>query len=215
MLTQRASYAHALLDAIEQDAIPASHLDASSLRQLRLLGDAALTQRVDKIWGEEPESPNNAVAAIGRWKSELTSERISAADLRNGKTLFMQNCASCHVLFGDGHELGPELTGSNRTDLDYLLANIVQPNDTIGRDYLLTVIETNDGRNASGIVKRESAASVTIANPAETATFATYEIKSLKRLEVSLMPPGLLDALTKSEAADLVAYLQSLGPLKE
>ena len=76
-------------------------------------------------------------------------------------------------------------------------------------------IETTDGRNASGIVKRESAASVTIANPAETVTFATSDIKSIKRLEVSLMPPGLLDALTKSEAADLVAYLQALGPISE
>ena len=215
VLTQRGSYAHALLDAIDKGSIPASHLDASLLRQLRLLGDATLTARVDEIWGEQIVFPDNAVAAIGRWKSELTPERLSAANPRNGKTLFTQNCASCHVLFAEGHELGPELTGSNRTDLDYLLANIVQPNDTIGRDYLLTVIETTDGRNASGIVKRESAASVTIANPAETVTFATSDIKSIKRLEVSLMPPGLLDALTKSEAADLVAYLQALGPISE
>jgi putative membrane-bound dehydrogenase-like protein len=214
VLTQRISYAQALLDAIDQNIVPASHLDASLLRQLRLLDDPEITKRVDKIGGAQRAMPDNAVAAIGRWKSELTPERIRAANPRNGKTLFTQTCASCHVLFAEGHELGPELTGSNRADLDYLLANIVEPNGTIGRDYLLTLIETNDGRNASGIVKRETATAVTLANTAETVTFATSEIKSLRRLEVSLMPPGLLDALSKSEVADLVAYLQSMTPLE-
>ena len=63
-------------------------------------------------------------------------------------------------------------------------------------------------------MKRETAAAVTLANTAETVTFATSEIKSLQRLEVSLMPPGLLDALSSDEVADLVAYLQSMSPLE-
>ncbi len=214
VLTQRVSYAQALLDAIDQNIVPASHLDASLLRQLRLLDDPEITKRVDKLGGAQPMMPDNAVAAIGRWKSELTPERLRAANPRHGKTLFTLTCAACHVLFAEGHELGPELTGSNRADLDYLLANIVEPNGTIGRDYLLTLIETHDGRNASGIVKRETAAAVTLANTAETVTFATSEIKSLQRLEVSLMPPGLLDALSSDEVADLVAYLQSMSPLE-
>ena len=113
------------------------------------------------------------------------------------------------MLYNEGVKIGPELTGSNRADLDYILRNILDPNAEIGRDYQLTTIETNDGRTAAGIVQRETPSTVTIANQAETITLARDNIKKLERLDVSLMPPGLLSGLPESEVTDLIAYLRT------
>jgi putative heme-binding domain-containing protein len=117
------------------------------------------------------------------------------------------------VLFDEGAKIGPELTGSNRGELDYILNNVIDPNAIIGQDYQLTTIEMNDGRTAAGIVQRETPAAVTLVNMAETVTLARDSIKKLERLPVSLMPPGLLQTLQENEVADLVAYLKSDRPV--
>ena len=79
----------------------------------------------------------------------------------------------------------------------------------IGKDYLLTIVETKDNRTAAGILKRETPAAVTIVNMAESLTIARDNIAKLEQQEVSLMPPGLFQGLKDSEVADLVAYLRS------
>ncbi|MCF3649383.1 PVC-type heme-binding CxxCH protein [Synoicihabitans lomoniglobus] len=212
ILAQRETYARALSTAIASGTIPASDLDAGLVRQLRLRNDSEIDQVLTTHWGVMQESSEYAQAEIDRWKTILTPQRIDSADTANGYRIFAETCASCHVLFDEGADLGPELTGSNRKDIDYLLANIVDPNGTIGRDYLLTIVETHDGRSAAGIVKRETPTGVTLANAAETVTFARADIKAVNRLEVSLMPPGLLEGLAEPEVVDLVAYLNALGP---
>ena len=105
--------------------------------------------------------------------------------------------------------VGPELTGANRSDLDYLLRNIVDPNGTIGKDYQLTTAETTDGRVVAGIVQRETPTALTFVNQTETITLARDRIRKLERLDVSLMPPGLLSTLSESDTADLIAYLRT------
>jgi putative heme-binding domain-containing protein len=191
--------------------LPAADLDAALVRQLRLRDHPAINRVLAEKWGVVQTSSDDAAAVMEKWKTELTEERILAADVLKGKEVYARTCASCHVLFNEGGHLGPELTGSNRADLDYLLANIVDPNATIGQDYRLTIVATHDGRNAAGIVKRETPASATLANAVETITFNRDDIMSIERLDMSLMPPGLLESLTPQEVADLVAYLRAPG----
>jgi putative heme-binding domain-containing protein len=161
------------------------------------------------------ESAEGTAKEIARWKSVLTSEKLAAANPSKGRATFARTCASCHALYGEGGHIGPDLTGSNRADLDYLLVNVIDPNAVIGKDYLLTTIETKDGRTAAGIVQRQTASAVTLVNQAETVTLSRDNIKSLQQHELSLMPPGLLQGMSEGDAADLVAYLrtQSQVPL--
>ncbi len=214
VLAQREAYARALVTALEAGTIPATDLDAGLVRQLRLRDDPAINRVLAEKWGIVQPSSADTATATEKWKTELTDARLLAADVRNGKRIFAQTCASCHVLFDEGSHLGPELTGSNRADLDYLLANLIDPNAIIGHDYQLTIVATRDGRNAAGIVKRETPTAITLANAAETVTFNREDIESVNRMELSLMPPGLLESLTPQEAADLIAYLRSPGPLQ-
>jgi len=214
LLAARPNYALELLDAVQAGTVARTDLDASIARQIRLHQDPELERRLVAVWGVSREAQQDSAAEISRLKRELTPARLAAADLRRGHQIYQAACASCHVLYSDGRSVGPELTGSNRADLDYILRNILDPNADIGRDYQLVTIETTDGRVAAGIVQRETPGAVTLVNQAESITLSRDRIKKLERLEVSLMPPGLLSSLSEPDVADLIAYLATTTPLR-
>ena len=54
-------------------------------------------------------------------KKQLNAPALARADLGRGRTIFDRVCASCHKLYGSGGEIGPDLTGTGRANLDYLL----------------------------------------------------------------------------------------------
>ena len=209
VLTQRPTHARALLEAVKAGTVPRNDIDAASARQISLLGDPALAQSLAETWGVVGQSDAAAEQEIAKWKEILTDRRVAAADKSKGRAVFARACTSCHVLYDAGNRIGPELTGSNRADLDYILRNILTPNAEIGRDYQLTTVETNDGRTAAGIVQRETPAAVTLVNQTESVTFARDNIKKLDRLNFSLMPPGLLQGMTEEEVVNLIAYLRT------
>ncbi|MCR6654526.1 MAG: c-type cytochrome [Opitutus sp.] len=209
VLSARPAYAAKLIEAVRNGVIPKGDVDATVIRQLGLLQDPEITRATAELWGVVRESPEAAAKEIAHWKKILTPEKLAAANPSRGRAKFLQSCALCHTLFDDGQHIGPELTGSNRADLDYLLVNILDPNAVIGKDYLLTTVETKDGRTAAGILQRETASTVTLVNQVESVTLPRDSIKSSSQLELSLMPPGLLHGMSEDEVADLIAYLRS------
>jgi putative membrane-bound dehydrogenase-like protein len=209
ILTQRPPYGRALVAAIKDGRIPRSDIDAASARQLSLLKDPEIDAWLGESWGIVGQSDAAAEEEIARWKTVLTDERVAASNLSQGRAVYAKTCASCHVIYGEGVAVGPELTGSNRADLDYILRNILTPNAEIGLDYQLTTIETKDGRTAAGIVRNETPSALIIANQAESVTIAREEIAKVERLPVSLMPPGLLHSLAEDEVVALIAYLRT------
>lgn len=54
---------------------------------------------------------------------------------RRGRAVFQKTCANCHQLFDTGGAIGPNLTGSQRTNLDYLLENMVDPSASVAKDF--------------------------------------------------------------------------------
>jgi putative heme-binding domain-containing protein len=209
LLAQRAPYARELLGAVRSGVVARSDVDRATVRQMQLLHDADVDRLLPEALGVVGDTSASAAQEIAQWKTRLTPARLGAADAVRGRAIFLRTCASCHVLFEDGKRIGPELTGSNRADLDYLLRNVIEPNADIGRDYQLTTIETKDGRSTAGIVQQETPATVTLVNQAETTTFARDNIKRMERLTVSLMPPGLLAGMPEQDAVDLIAYLRT------
>src|SRR5207245_2739422 len=77
---------------------------------------------------------------IARYKKLLTPELLKTGDASAGRALFAKTCMQCHTLYGEGGKVGPDLTGSNRQDLDYLLVNIVDPSAVIAKDYMVSII---------------------------------------------------------------------------
>jgi putative heme-binding domain-containing protein len=106
-------------------------------------------------------------------------------------------------------EIGPELTGANRTDIDYLLQNIVDPNALIGADYQLNTIELKDGRILVGMIRNQDANTLTVRTMTEVLTVPIPEVKTKTVSPMSMMPEGLFSAMSKEEARDLFRYLAS------
>ena len=112
-----------------------------------------------------------------------------------------------------GGAIGPELTGSDRHNIDYLLGNIVNPNEVVPADYRLTVFTLKDGRVVSGVVPEQNERTVTVQTPVERLTIPADTITKRESLPVSLMPEGLLKTMDEAAVKDLVAYLMTRGPV--
>lgn len=130
-------------------------------------------------------------------------------DPSRGRAVFAKVCMQCHTLFGAGGKVGPELTGSNRADLDYLLVNIMDPSAVVGKDYMATLFRTKGGRVITGIVKQEDPNAVTVATENDTLVLSVQDIEARKPSDISMMPEGLLQNLTPGQRQDLLSYLRS------
>ena len=146
LLSSRPAWAARLLDAVERGQVRADEISAFHARQIADFGDAALAERLAALWGRVRVSDGEKKELIARWRGELTPEIIAAADPSRGRGIFARDCASCHVLFGEGRKLGPDLTGSNRKNLDYLLENVVDPGASVRSDFRAVAFLLGDGR---------------------------------------------------------------------
>jgi len=210
-LSARASWAGKLLDAVAGGSIPRADLGAFVARKIESLGDAALAARVGEVWGRVQATPEAKAKRIAALKALVEAGGAADSDRARGREVFSRTCEQCHTLFGAGGNVGPDLTGSNRADLDYLLSNVVDPNAVVGKDYLATIVWMQDGRLVTGIAKSETDSSITLRTENEDVVVAKEEIEEKKLSDLSTMPEGLLDALTEAEIRDLAAYVRGTG----
>lgn len=208
MLVSRKSFAHAMLRAIEQGKIPANDLSAFQVRQIKSFGDPQLTKLIGRVWGEFRTTPDEIQSKIDHLKKSLQGSSLAEGQLGNGHRLFQKLCKNCHRLFGEGEQIGPDLTGSNRNDLDYLLSNVVDPSGIVAKDYRMTILLTTDDRIFNGLVTDETDRTISIQTATEKLSFDKEKIQNQKLTEKSPMPDGLLDSLSGDEIRDLVRYLQ-------
>jgi putative membrane-bound dehydrogenase-like protein len=206
-LAGRIGSARALRAAVDAKSISKSDLTAAVIRQLDDHHDAELSAWIGRQWGAvrpTPEARSKEIAAMRR--KILAGPR---GDSSRGRAIFAKTCMQCHTLFGAGGKVGPEITGANRSDLDYLLVNIMDPSAVVGKDYTATLFRTKGGRVITGIVKQEDPGSVTVATENDTILLPVGEIEARRQSDISMMPEGLLQNLSAQEQRDLIAYLMS------
>jgi putative membrane-bound dehydrogenase-like protein len=210
-LISRPAWAGLLLDTIESGAIAASILSPYHVRQIRSLNSPELTERIAKLWGKASDSSAEKAAAMNRWKLYLTPKILSQADKQEGEAIFTQLCGACHKMYGKGGIVGPELTGSGRDNLDYLLANIVDPGAVVAKENQLSIVTLKNGRVLSGLIRARNEQSTALQTLTEKISLPTPEIAKIETLTDSLMPEGLLDSLSREQVRDLVAWLMDKG----
>ena len=212
LLVSRQFSARLLLEAVERKRVSVADLSAQQARQIAALGDAGLAKRLAGVWGNVRPSPAERVRQIHHWRRQLDPSRSTLPDLQRGRAVFRQTCANCHKLFGEGRSVGPELTGSNRRNLGYLLSNVIDPSAAVTADFRLAIVVTRDGRVVSGAISRRSATEVTIETATEAVRIAASNVDEIKISEKSMMPDGLLEKLSDSQVRDLFAWMMSDGP---
>lgn len=135
---------------------------------------------------------------------------------RGGELLSMTGkmaaCFACHIVNGTGRDFGPDLSKvGSRLTRGQILESLHQPSKAIAKGYKTWVVTLKDGSAQSGFLIPSGGADITLKLPSgQPLTIARDQIQSQQPQPVSLMPEGLLQALTQQEAADLIAYLAGL-----
>ncbi len=207
ILCGRINWADALLRRIAQGKVSKRSITPYHAIQIKSLNSSKLDQQLNEHWGIHRMSPEYLSERKKELKKELSPEILSKANLQKGRSLYHRQCSGCHRLFGKGGNLGPDLTGSGRSNLDYLLENIVDPNFAVSADYLLNVLTLTDGRVLGGMIAGQDRNSFTIRMPASETVVSKTNIVKRQTLKNSIMPVGLLDNLKREERRDLIAYL--------
>ena len=208
-MAERAAFAHPLRDAVENKSVPRADLSAFVVRQIASLQDPELVAKVNRVWGTLRSTPQDKQEKIHEWQQRLGPAELAAADLPHGRVIYEKTCGKCHRLFGQGGQIGPDITGSNRANLDYLLQNLIDPNALIGRDYQATQLVTADGRLITGLVMEENDTAIAVQTANEKLVVDKRDIEVRRLSPTSMMPEGQIDQLQFEEVRDLVAYLAS------
>jgi len=206
-LASRVSYGKALLEAVAAKTLLTSDISADLVRQLRNLNDKDLDRRLTEVWGITRATPADKLKLIAQHKKSLAA--APEADLPSGRAVYARVCAQCHMLYGIGGKIGPDITGSNRANLDYLLENIIDPSAVIPKEYAAHVVNLSSGRVVTGIVKNETANTVQVQTANELLTLAKSDIDTRQPSTLSMMPDDLVTKLPANEFRALVAYLRN------
>jgi len=206
-LASRDEFIEVLAEAIPAGRIPKEAVPVYLARQI-----APRHPALKKLWGGEVRSSRERKELLRHWEQQLPEDYLASGDVESGKLAFQQFCGACHQMHGEGGDLGPDLTGSNRANLDYLLHNVLWPNDDVGEAYKLVNLTLDDGQRLSGNIVQETEDTITFKQVGETREIPVSKVASREVLDASLMPPGLFDAMSREQVRDLVVYLRETAP---
>lgn len=212
VLASRAVWAKQLLKEVDEYRIAPATIPLDLVQQMRLHPDADIQRLLDKHWGRTRATPEEKQQQIARIR-QLLAAGSSSADPLAGRELFRKHCATCHTLFDDGGKTGPNLTGYERTNLDFMLTAIVDPSAAIREEFTQFQAITQDGLVLNGLLDEQTPTAVTLRGANNQTTLIRREdIEILKAVETSLMPDGLMEKLTDDEVRQLFAYLTRRTP---
>ena len=206
-LVSRPAWAAAMLESVGKGQIARTEVTAFHARQIRSFNDEALSKKLTEVWGELRESAADKKELIEKLKKQLDVPTLAKANLSQGRMLFTAVCGACHVMYGQGGKLGPDLTGSGRANIDYLLENIADPSGVVSADFRMSLLTLKDGRSLSGVIAESNARTLTLRTLTEALTLDRSEITKTETSPMSMMPEGLLLAFQPEQIRDLIAYL--------
>lgn len=223
VLASRPTWTLMLLREVEEFRIKAEEVSGDVVQQMRLHTDEEIQRLLDKHFGRTRSTPEEKQEQISRLSSLLQvglSEASGASDadqnspVVRGYVVFKKNCAVCHTLFDEGGRTGPNLTGYERDNLDFMLLAIVDPSAAIREEFTNYQIATLDGLILTGLIDEQTPTTVTLrgANN-ETTVISRDDIDILQALEISIMPDALTQKMTDQDIVDLFAYLVRRTPI--
>lgn len=206
LLTQRAAWGKALLSAVAVKKIPATAINVNQAQKLSSLGDKELSELLVKTWGTVRTTRDPARQQVMEDMRKLLEK--TPGNPERGLLVYNKVCGQCHKLYGNGQEVGPDITLNGRSNFDQLLSNVFDPSLVIGASYQARTVLTNDGRVITGLLVEDNAQRVVLkVQGGKLETIARGDIEALKISELSLMPEQLEKQLKPEEIADLFSIL--------
>lgn len=206
-LADRPAWAPLLIAAVDNGKVMAQHVTADVARALRRHDLPAINTAVERLWpkllvtGLTPEKDRD----VARLRAIA---RAGEGDAEKGRTHYLARCANCHQLKDEGGKVGPDLTGYDRTSLDFWVLNIVYPSLEIREGFGSYDVRLKDGTIANGILERREGGEIVLRDLAGNRTRVREEkVATLIASPTSVMPEGLLIGMSDQDLRDFFAYL--------
>jgi putative heme-binding domain-containing protein len=215
LLASRAAWSKSLVKEVSESRIRSTEVPLDLIQQMRLHQDAELDRDLDRLWGKTRATSEEKRQQIDRLTRLVKQGTSPAGDAKQGRVLFQKHCATCHTLFGEGGQTGPNLTGYDREKLDFLAVAIVDPSAAIREEFTQFGIAMKDGRVLTGLIDQETPTTVIIRGANNQTTLLNRDdIEEKQAMRTSLMPDALLEKLNDAEVRDLFAFVMSKTPVK-
>lgn len=210
-LASRKVYAEALLEALQKKQVSREDIPTQVARSL----DEMLGKRFTKVFGTVRAVAGDRERLLEKYKKLCSPDAVAAANASRGRAVFEKTCAACHMLYGKGGKVGPDLTGSNRANLDYILLNSVDPSYDVPDAYKTIVVLTVDGRVVNGVLAEEDATRIVLKTAEQPRVVIAKEDIELRKVSPkSMMPDGQLDSMEKQQVIDLIKYLRTTAQVE-
>jgi putative heme-binding domain-containing protein len=214
VLASRTHWALDLILAVAEERIDPGTLGNDTVERLRMHNDPELIRLVTQHFPAAEVTKQEYDRRIDVLAGVI---RAGHGQPLVGQALFFEKsgCGKCHRMFGQGGDVGPDLTPYNRGNLGHMLRAIVHPSAEIREGYENHVLVTADGQVLTGFKIDENERVLVLRGAdGQDRVVAVDAIDNRTVSNRSLMPEGLLDALTDDELRDLFAFLSSTTPPK-
>jgi putative heme-binding domain-containing protein len=203
LLLSRDDWTKQFLTSIKSGTVKANLLPLANRQILLKSSNKEIQEQAQAIWNTDT---SNRAAVVKKYRVALTLP----GDPLKGRAMWTKNCVVCHYFRGEGSSVGPNLGAlTDKTPEDFLVA-ILDPNDAVEPRFTAYNIETKDGRSLTGIIKSETATTLTVAQAGGTMeTILRSDTTDIRASGLSLMPEGLEQNMSPQDLANLIAYLNS------
>jgi putative membrane-bound dehydrogenase-like protein len=191
------------LQKIKSGVVNPALVDASG-RWLMLNSSAANVRAMaQEVFGK---AEGDRKGLVKKYAATVPSLSGSAAE---GKRIFTQTCAVCHIFRGFGADVGPDISDVRIKSAEMLLSDILDPNGTVEPRWESYSLTTKSGGAFVGVVASESNEAIVLKGISGKETVLRKEVAAFEPMGRSLMPEGFESTLTEKSMADLLAYLRS------
>lgn len=177
---------------------------------------------LDQTLAMFPDEPSVSASLLAAWETNNAAmlqrlaefkPLLAGGDAERGRVAFTTaTCAGCHRIGERGGLVGPDLTriGAIRSGGD-LLESILYPSSSFAQGYVPYLLTRRDGEEISGSLVEQGPEGVSLRDGAGVIhRTRPDDIAALDRQQLSSMPAGLEQILSREHLRDLLAYLQSL-----
>ncbi|MFM8478450.1 MAG: PVC-type heme-binding CxxCH protein, partial [Planctomycetaceae bacterium] len=154
LLTDRKDSAIALMQRVRDGKLPAAAINANQAAKMTRIRSRELHQLVAEHWGSvRTERDPARHELISRMRNQL---RVTHGDPVAGRAVFRRVCAQCHKMYGEGADVGPDITRNGRASFEQLISNVFDPSLVIGSAYQAQTVVTTEGRVVTGLLVENS-----------------------------------------------------------
>jgi putative heme-binding domain-containing protein len=206
LLTERPAWARTLVSTVAEKRMAPSAVNVNQVRRLTTSKDPSVSKQATEIWGTVRADRNPQCEQVVAEMRELV--RRTLGDPLRGQIAFQKLCGQCHKIYGQGQDVGPDITVNGRASFEQLLSNVFDPSLVIGSSYQARLVQTSDGRTLTGLMVEDSPQRIVLkVQGGKLETIARADVEAIEVSKLSLMPEGVEKQYQPQEIADLLAFL--------